>query len=131
VFHLRNLPSNLPVNVCVPALRRVVSCLLCSRRAADYPPCSFAGAGLFDSFPTTPTVPVMIDYTREPMAWDKTAASALLWTAALAAVAAEGVLQQEHGTVRAASTGDSAGLDVEGCITTDGSVWLLQARPQV
>lgn len=102
--------------------------------AEDLP--GFAGAGLFDSVPTAPTNACLINYIKEPMAWDKAAAAALLWQCALAAVAAEEVLQQqeqEQGLAGGASTSSGApvGLDVEGCITVDGSMWLLQARPQV
>jgi hypothetical protein len=60
------------------------------------------------------------------MAFKKTAAAGLLWQCALAAVAAEEVLQQQEGG------GDpGVGLDVEGCITVDGNIWVVQARPQV
>lgn len=88
----------------------------------------FAGAGLFDSIPTTPTTARLINYTREPMAWNKTAAASLLWQCALAAVAAEEVLQQQD---EVAAGSSRVGLDVEGCITVDGSMWVVQARPQV
>lgn len=88
--------------------------------------CRFAGAGLFDSIPSAPTTARLINYTKEPMAFQKTAAAALLWQCALAAVAAEEVLQQQEG-----GSSDGAGLDVEGCLTVDGSMWIVQARPQV
>jgi len=64
---------------------------------------------------------------KEPMAWKKASAAALLWQCALAAVAAEEVLQHQADTV----AGGGSGLDVEGCITVDGNMWLVQARPQV
>jgi hypothetical protein len=67
------------------------------------------------------------------MAFQKTAAAALLWQCALAAVAAEEVLQQQEAAAGSNGAGSNArvGLDVEGCITVDGSMWVVQARPQV
>jgi hypothetical protein len=93
----------------------------------------FAGAGLFDSIPSAPTAAHLINYTKEPMAFQKSAAAALLWQCALAAVAAEEVLQQQEAAAGSNGAGSSArvGLDVEGCITVDGSMWVVQARPQV
>jgi hypothetical protein len=86
---------------------------------------SFAGAGLFDTLPSAPHQSVLLDYTAEPMLWDKEAAAALLWQCALAALAAEEAME-------AAGCGaGGVGMDVEGAVTEDGGVWLLQARPQV
>jgi len=58
--------------------------------------------------------------------WDKAAAAELLWQCALAAVTAEQLMQHEH-----VGPEEFRGLDVEGCVTVDGGMWLLQARPQV
>lgn len=92
--------------------------------------CRFAGAGLFDSVPTTSTDTHLLNYTLEPLVWDRGAAAALLWQCALAAVAAEEVVQQQQqgGDL---DRGQYLGQDVEGCVTADGRIWLLQARPQV
>jgi hypothetical protein len=67
------------------------------------------------------------------MAFKKSAAAALLWQCALAAVASEEVLLQQEALAGVNGAGSSAGwgLDVEGCITVDGSMWVVQARPQV
>eukprot|EP00879_Flechtneria_rotunda_P009691 GHRR01010140.1.p1 GENE.GHRR01010140.1~~GHRR01010140.1.p1 ORF type:complete len:1019 (+),score=414.74 GHRR01010140.1:666-3722(+) len=94
--------------------------------AEDLP--GFAGAGLFDSYPSLPTQSVLLDYTQEPLVWDKAQAAGTLWQCAAAAVAAEQALGEDG-----CSSNNSRyqGLDVEGCLTMDGSVWLLQARPQV
>lgn len=86
--------------------------------------CRFAGAGLFDSLPSVATCSVLLDYSKEPIVWDRAAAAGLLWQCALAALAAEQAVSEDEGT-----TGQ--GQDVEGCVTADGTIWLLQARPQV
>jgi hypothetical protein len=98
-----------------------------------FPACRFAGAGLFDSIPSATTKACLINYTKEPMAFKKSAAAALLWQCALAAVASEEVLLQQEALAGVNGAGSSAGcgLDVEGCITVDGSMWVVQARPQV
>jgi hypothetical protein len=69
---------------------------------------------------------VLIDYAKEPLVWDKSAAAALLWQCALAALAAEQAVAAADGELE-----EGVGQDVEGCVTPDGSIWLLQARPQV
>lgn len=94
----------------------------------------FAGAGLFDSVPTTPTQTVLLDYSREPLALDRTAAAELLWRCAAAAVAAEEVVDQYLGQdadLHGSDRDQNLGQDVEGCVTADGKIWLLQDRPQV
>lgn len=93
--------------------------------------CRFAGAGLFDSLPTCAASSVVLDYTAEPLVWDRTQAAGLLWQCALAAVAAERALPVQQGAGGGGDASGAAGLDVEGCVTPDGTVWLLQARPQV
>jgi hypothetical protein len=68
------------------------------------------------------------------MAFKKSAAAALLWQCALAAVASEEVLLQQEAAAAGSNgvgSGAGCGLDVEGCITVDGSMWVVQARPQV
>ncbi|WIA39103.1 hypothetical protein OEZ86_005242 [Tetradesmus obliquus] len=92
--------------------------------AEDLP--GFAGAGLFDSLPSAPTRSVLIDYAKEPLVWDKAAAATLLWQCALAALAAEQAVAAADGELE-----EGVGQDVEGCVTPDGAIWLLQARPQV
>ncbi|KAF8064622.1 R1 [Scenedesmus sp. PABB004] len=93
--------------------------------AEDLP--GFAGAGLFDSVPSLPNRHVTLDYAKEPLVWDEAAAAGLLWQCALAAVAAEAaVTDPDDGP----GTPGYEGLDVEGCVTPDGTIWLLQARPQ-
>jgi hypothetical protein len=99
-----------------------VHCILLRVVAA----CRFAGAGLFDSLPSAPNRSVLIDYAKEPLVWDKSAAAALLWQCALAALAAEQAVAAADGELQ-----EGVGQDVEGCVTHDGSIWLLQARPQV
>jgi alpha-glucan,water dikinase len=101
------------------SLTMAAMCCLCSARR-------FAGAGLFDSLPSAPTRSVLIDYAKEPLVWDKSAAAALLWQCALAALAAEQAVAAADGELE-----EGVGQDVEGCVTPDGSIWLLQARPQV
>jgi alpha-glucan,water dikinase len=110
--------------------RGVVFMARSDSNAEDLP--GFAGAGLFDSVSTTPTDTHLINYTLEPLVWDRAAAAALMWQCALAAVAAEQVVvQQQQQGMSDLGHGANLGQDVEGCVTADGRIWLLQARPQV
>jgi alpha-glucan,water dikinase len=78
----------------------------------------FAGAGLFDSVPSTAPTAVLIDYNRDPLVADQQSRLQLMWQVAAAAVAVEEGMGGQH-------------QDVEGGVTKDGRVWVLQARPQV
>ena len=79
----------------------------------------FAGAGLYDSVPVAP--PPRADvarYEREPLVWDAAHRDATLRAVAKAGWAARDAL-------------GGGALDCEGVVLADGSVALVQARPQV
>ena len=78
----------------------------------------FAGAGLFDSIPSTPPTAVLIDYNRDPLVADQQSRLQLMWQVAAAAVEVEGGM-------------GGMPQDVEGGVTKDGRIWVVQARPQV
>jgi hypothetical protein len=59
-----------------------------------------------------------MDYSREPLASDRSLRLRLLWQVGLASVAVE------------AGLGEGP-QDVEGGVGGDGSIWVLQSRPQV
>jgi len=77
----------------------------------------FAGAGLYDSFAMHQPVEQAIDYGTEDIMCDAAFRTALLQRIALASVAAEQALGGPQ--------------DIEGCVTADAEVVIVQTRPQV
>jgi len=86
--------------------------------AEDLPGCT--GAGLFESHPSAPLPRALSDYAADPLTADEATTLRTLWSAALAAVAAE----------RAVGGAGAEAQDVEGGIDAEGRVWVLQSRSQ-
>jgi len=78
----------------------------------------FAGAGFFDSVPLHTPEQVFADYTEEPLVTDPEFQQRTLLDVAAAAVAVEVAL-------------GGAPQDVEGVVLEDGTVYVVQSRPQV
>mmetsp|Transcript_32561 Transcript_32561/g.58295 ORF Transcript_32561/g.58295 Transcript_32561/m.58295 type:complete len:92 (+) Transcript_32561:2-277(+) len=78
----------------------------------------FAGAGFFDSVPLHPPAEVFADYTEEPLVTDEAFRRQTLSGIAAAAVAVEVALGGEA-------------QDVEGVVLEDGSIYVVQSRPQI
>ncbi len=83
--------------------------------AEDLP--GFAGAGLFDSIMTEPALAALADYAEEPAVAESETRHELAWRLAAACCVVEAVLGHP--------------LDIEGGMTSDGRVYILQARPQM
>ncbi len=77
----------------------------------------FAGAGLFDSHPTMELQQQLVDYSHEPLVAEPGFAQRLAWRVALACCQVERLL--------------GCAQDVEGGVCADGTIVILQARPQV
>jgi alpha-glucan,water dikinase len=83
--------------------------------AEDLP--GFAGAGLFESITTTPSEPQLADYAADPLVADVGARLQLAWRVGVACCVVEALLGGPQ--------------DVEGGVTADGRVFIVQARPQM
>jgi len=77
-----------------------------------------AGAGFFDSYPLVAPKQEPVDYTAEPLVVDELFRSQALRAVAAAAVAVEAVLGGEA-------------QDIEGVLLEDGTLYVVQSRPQV
>ena len=80
-------------------------------------PCRYAGAGLFDSVQSVDPQAVPVDYSTDKLYTDTCAQQRTLGRIALAAAAVE----------KAAGSAQ----DIEGVVTSDGRVFIVQTRPQV
>lgn len=78
--------------------------------------CRFAGAGLFDSVPTERPEAVRVDYSQDKLVNDAAYRHAQLSSIALAAL----LIEQAMGGPQ----------DIEGVLTADGEVVVVQTRPQ-
>ena len=78
--------------------------------------CSFAGAGLFDSVPTERPEAVRVDYSQDNLVNDAAIRHAQLSSIALAAL----LIEQAMGGPQ----------DIEGVLTADGQIVVVQTRPQ-
>jgi alpha-glucan,water dikinase len=83
--------------------------------AEDLP--GFAGAGLFESHTTSPSQPQLLDYAAEPLVADADARLQLAWRVAVGCCVVEALAGGPQ--------------DVEGGVTADGRVFVVQARPQM
>lgn len=77
----------------------------------------YAGAGLFDSVQSVEPRAVPVDYSSEPLVSDSVFQRDTLGRIAAAAAAVE------------AAAGSAQ--DIEGFITADGGLYIVQTRPQV
>ena len=80
-------------------------------------PARYAGAGLFDSVQSVEPQAVPVDYTADQLFTDPATQQQVLGRIALAAAAVE----QAAGSAQ----------DIEGVVTADGRVFIVQTRPQV
>lgn len=78
----------------------------------------FAGAGLFESHPSQPPAQLLVDYSAERVVADAGFRAALLWRIAVASV----LIEQLMG---------GGAQDIEGGVTADCTLYVMQARPQV
>ena len=79
--------------------------------------CRYAGAGLFDSVQSLEPQAVPVDYTADPLFTDRAFQAQTLGRIAAAAAAVE------------AAAGSPQ--DIEGVVTADGHLFIVQTRPQV
>ena len=106
------------------AMHAMYTAVLCTRVLAwahkpsgCWVPCRYAGAGLFDSVQSVEPQAVPVDYSVDQLFTDPSTQQQTLGRIALAAAAVE----QAAGSAQ----------DIEGVVTADGRVFIVQTRPQV